>query len=538
MIERITELFFLNINNLTFFRFLPEIWLSFFALIIIFYIYKTKKKEKTESSEKLFLTQKKIIMILSFIGIIGSFLFCLYFLNFYDSFTSSKTLFSNWDYVLKAYTCMVGFFLINLIYLYLSVEKLTTEYEVYPMFLLILVCTMLLISTFDVLIFFALFEIFIFIIYSLSIITKHISIFLSKLSLMHFFAIFLMMTLFQIFLSIIYVKVLTMNILDSKFFSNLFLNFQYSEFKISFIFCFILFIFFVFYNTGLFPFNKWIVNIYEDQSTIVTIILSCLQPIIFFPYLIKISFFFSFIFDTSYKFIAVLGLFNLLINAFLLPNQQMSLKRFIICTGLFQIGIAISIMGMELLAPFELIYFYSYTFTLINIQMWYIYFFLYRFFGVDEESTEFKTGAPLCVNDLVDLYFTNKVWFCITLFPFFLNLIIFLKFFRVFEDLGYYDIFSGVFLLTTFFIPIIYYLKIIKLLDFKKDNKTKKRFLLSFRKFDFILVFNFILLLVLFCIIIVSFLFFDSILFFIQDQNLGSTVYCFSDFLQNIKNRE
>jgi hypothetical protein len=305
-------------------------------------------------------------------------------------------------------------------------------------------------------------------------------------------------------------------------------NFRKSEFQIASIFCVALFILFVVYNTGLFPFNNWIVNIYENNPTIITIILSCLQPIIFSHYLVKVSFFFFFSFSFLYKFILLLGLFNLFINAFFLPSEQMSLKRFIICFGLFQIPITVSIIGKEFCVPFELIYFYSYISVLLNMQMWYIYFFLYRFFGVDEKSTEFATGTPLRLNDLVDLYYTNKIYFLITVFPLFLNIIIFSKLFRIFEKFVYNDIFCGMFVLAVFFMPIIYYFNVIKLIDFRTNNHRRKRFLLSFKNCDFILGFNFFILLVLFFITIISFFFFDNILDFIKYQHFATTFYPFS----------
>jgi len=504
-------------NSATYFSFIPEGFLSFSIMIQLLYLSNLKKKSKNS----IVLPFNRNVSIQTFCVLMITLLICLLLLNMNLSFSGFSFINNRSTYALKMFLIFAALLSLGTVSQSFFLEKLVV-YEFYSLYLISILGSMLMLSASDFLSFYVSMEIQAFALYCMAALKKD-SIFPCQSSLKYFIFSSVMTALFLLALSLLYGMTGTMSYKDLHCLFVFSSGYEYDIFfEFSIFSCLILFLTFVLFKIAGYPFHIWAIDVYEGIPISVTIILSFLIPITFLNFLVKISFIFGTFFQQIQFFILIFGIFSVYIGASL-AVQQSRLKRFIICSGLSQVGIPITLLGCNTYVALELVYFYLFFYVLSTIALWNIYVFLYEFFGTDRNNTEYKTGTPLHIHDLVGSFYFNKIWvaFLIILFfsiagiPPFAGFVI--KVLFVTEAIKSTNIIVSISLLFTSAISTFYYTKLVKLASFDINNQPKRKFLFLSQDFTTILIYNLFSLILIIFILTFAFFSAETILVFIKN---------------------
>jgi len=267
-----------------------------------------------------------------------------------------------------------------------------------------------------------------------------------------------------------------------------------------------------FFKLYIFPFNLWVVDVYENTSLSSLFIISCLSPLFYFYLFFKFYLFFFSFFPFYIKLLfSFFGMITFILGVLGGLNQT-NIKKIIAYSSISNFGSIMFLMLINDVFSFD-IFFDSIFLYILGLMTF--FFFLFFFYSnktksivddIKSISFFYKSQPILCIFFFVSL-------FSLSSFP---PLFGFLsKFILLFFIFNFFDFFF--FFIFFFFslINIFYYFKLLIMITFSSDNLNNNNIIYDFNSNIYleILIFFFIL-------IQLFFVFFELDLFMDIDFNI------------------
>lgn len=397
-----------------------------------------------------------------------------------------------------------------------NLQKLSF-FEFYPLYLISVLASLLLVNATDFLSVYLIIEIQSLCFYILATFRKD-SIFSIKAGLKYFIFGSLASCLFLFALSFLYGALGTLHfykiylILYSFPFANNFLAVNniivLSLFLISIVLLF---------KIGIAPFHFWLPDVYEGAPISTTIVFSILPKLAMFDLFVRISKIFGEAFKELEILFIVAGILSILVGS-LSALIQTRLKRFLIFSSISQMGFPIILLSSHNLESSSSIYFFVIFYSIISILTWTTYTLMYKFSGklyLSNGNVPNKK-SPLYLTDLSNVnsidsslsYFFVLVFFSAAGIPPLPGFLI--KFSVVLELIKSYSFYSSIIILFITVLSTFYYVRLIKILFFETGDFRITRFNLhNEQSNDYLLKLNYVVALFCFFLIIHSFFFVD-----------------------------
>jgi len=272
-----------------------------------------------------------------------------------------------------------------------------------------------------------------------------------------------------------------------------------------------------FFKLGAVPFHFLYPDVYEGSPVSSTIILSV------FPQLALYFFLFKFLLaiGNNLSFLELVlnscGILSLFIGTVYSLNQK-RIKRFILYSSVAQTGFLLSCLSISSLSSFIALFFYLIVYLITSLLIWNFlsFFYLYQF-----SYTNFIKGLskPLFISSLSNLFKWSNLWafsFLIILFsvggiPVFGGFISKLIIFFELISANYFLTASLLIIISS--LSVFYYIRIIKIIFFEPNNKSRVDFLFVYCLNNHL---NFILFSILMCFIVFLFSLTDSFYLFLN----------------------
>jgi NADH-quinone oxidoreductase subunit N len=241
---------------------------------------------------------------------------------------------------------------------------------------------------------------------------------------------------------------------------------------------------------GAFPYHFWVPKVYEGAPLGTTIILSYLPKLVLFNLLIKMCQSFSYLeFHRFWPLFLFMGLGSIFVGS-LFACFQTRLKRVLIYSSISQMGFPVLMFCFWDVTPaiiYRTIYMFLFIYLISSILSWSYYVLIYQHFNTYKNvDTDEKLLTPIYLADLKDIYYDEKgfsffssiAFFSMAGMPPFAG---FVSKVLVTNELFNYNVYA-IILIILFLssLSTFYYLQLIKIIFFEEASEKKSFFFLNF----------------------------------------------------------
>lgn len=243
-------------------------------------------------------------------------------------------------------------------------------------------------------------------------------------------------------------------------------------------------------KVGVFPYHFWVVKVYEGAPLATTIIVSYLPKLVLFNLLIKICHSFNYVhFQIIWPLFLITGLGSIFVGS-IFACFQTRIKRMLIYSSISQMGFPIIMFcfwGIDSDDIYRVIYLFVVTYLVLSLLSWSYYILVYQYFNRNEQiNSEEKDLTPVYLSDLQNLYSSEKEFSFLSSLAFFSMAGIppfagFLAKVIIANELFTYNIYT-IILIILFLssISTFYYLQLVKIVFFEAPIKKETFFFTYF----------------------------------------------------------